>query len=201
MAWGEGVAPGDAPVGHVVCPARKVEAGNPDRAYAGRSQHFTSIRTELYGRVSPTFLYFGDNARHLLVEIQAGRIQLYSVVGAAQPGKAHVCVAHRRKPGPRWINETAQTSAWAVSVEPAGVEPASANRSLETSTCVFYPSVFLVRSSAGRPPLTDQLRFVSPARRRAPRAGQPDLSSFPAPPRAGRSGNGHVRVTYAASAS
>src|SRR5690625_5571737 len=41
-------------------------------------------------------------------------------------------------------------------MEPAGVEPASANRSISASTCVFRRSVFLVRSSAGEPPIPDQ---------------------------------------------
>lgn len=48
------------------------------------------------------------------------------------------------------------TSAGRAVMEPAGVEPASASRSLSASTCVFRSSVFLVRSSAGEPPLPDQ---------------------------------------------
>jgi hypothetical protein len=77
-------------------------------------------------------------------------------------------------------------------VEPAGVEPASAHRSFRTSTCVFCRSVFLVRSSAGRRPLADQLHFVSSVLGEAPYTNQPDLASFPVRPRA-RSNRKRVR--------
>lgn len=60
-------------------------------------------------------------------------------------------------------------------MEPAGVEPASANRSLSASTCVVRGSVFLVRSSACGPPIPDQSRGVSPEGGATTPAGQPDF--------------------------
>jgi len=59
-------------------------------------------------------------------------------------------------------------------MEPAGVEPASANRSLSASTCVFRCSC-LAPPSAGGQPLGSQPRCFSPVRAEAARTCQPDL--------------------------
>ena len=85
-------------------------------------------------------------------------------------------------------------------MEAAGVEPASANRSFEASTCVLPCRVrFRARPEHGRPGLATYCLVPDEA---APPEDQPDFSTSQESPRAGSSRNG-LRLRpkpYAASA-
>jgi hypothetical protein len=59
-------------------------------------------------------------------------------------------------------------------MEPAGVEPASANRSPSASTCVVRRSCFSLRQRPADSLLWSQPRFVSLPDRRAESGSQPD---------------------------
>ena len=86
-------------------------------------------------------------------------------------------VSRRRNPGATFFASHRGSSVLRVfteGMEPAGVEPASANRSLSASTCVFRRSN-LAPPSAGGQPLGSQPRCVSLVRAEAARTCQPDL--------------------------
>ncbi len=86
-------------------------------------------------------------------------------------------------------------------VEPAGVEPASANRSLSASTCVVCLSVFLVRS-VGAADRLSRTSSASSHHRQAKRqsVASPIQRRLRAHLGPGRSGDGCVNFRYAANA-
>lgn len=118
--------------------------------------------------------------------------------------KKHRGVKVRDTPPPPWSRKRPKRRLGFLSLcmEPAGVEPASANRSLVASTCVVRCSYSLVRSAAsGRPPHGPVPLDLAPGPQdgirepaRFDRRPQPDLGPGPEE-------DGCARVTYAASAS
>jgi hypothetical protein len=89
----------------------------------------------------------------------------------------------------------------ALAVEPAGVEPASANRSLSTSTCVVRLIVFSLDLRRDGQPFTSQpLCFLTHGAVTSPRASP--IQSSPESWTSGRvpASDGRVRFSYAASA-
>ena len=78
------------------------------------------------------------------------------------------------------------------SVEVRGVEPLSANRSLPVSTCVFYCSFLLARSSASRQPLTSQ-PYRSYSSGYGPGMSQSEFSSPVVPTQTGLTDRREVR--------
>ena len=107
-------------------------------------------------------------------------------VGAARGG------AQASRPDPMTKKSAPGRSRCGFSVEVRGVEPLSANRSLPVSTCVFYCSFLLARSSASRQPLTSQ-----PCRSYSSGHGtgmsQPEFSSPVVPTQAGLTDRREVR--------
>ena len=103
------------------------------------------------------------------------------------------CSNRRPEPRPRTAVRVRAT------VEAAGVEPASARSSTRASTCVDHWLIsYMSRSVNNRTPTIRQLSWPSP-NGRGERCS-PNYRRLVEPPRAGNSGDGPVRFTYAASA-